>query len=162
MAPETRGLQQEPVHLLFSHSFQEKATFVLSSLTYSSDLKMAVGHSYILQGGVASSSSPTPTPSPFSSPSSSFPPPSLLSLPLLLTLSSSIFSEFWLKTKMPMASQALLVEVTSLLDVVYIHKASLEAQMVKNLPAVQRTQVRSLGQEDPLEKGMTTCSSILA
>ena len=63
---------------------------------------------------------------------------------------------------MPMASQALLVEVTSLLDVVYIHKASLEAQMVKNLPAVQRTQVRSLGQEDPLEKGMTTCSSILA
>ena len=30
--------------------------------------------------------------------------------------------------------------------------ASLVAQMVKNLPAVQETQVQSLGQEDPLEK----------
>ena len=36
------------------------------------------------------------------------------------------------------------------------------AQMVKNLPAVQETKVRSLGQEDPLEKGMATHSSILA
>ena len=35
-------------------------------------------------------------------------------------------------------------------------------QRVKNLPAVQETQVRSLGQEDPLEKGMATPSSILA
>ena len=35
------------------------------------------------------------------------------------------------------------------------------AQMVKNLPAVQETQVRSLGWEDPLEKGMTTHSSVL-
>ena len=34
--------------------------------------------------------------------------------------------------------------------------------MVKNLPAVQDTQVWSLGQEDPLEKGMATHSSILA
>ena len=34
--------------------------------------------------------------------------------------------------------------------------------MVKNLPAVQVTQVRSLGWEDPLEKGMATRSSILA
>ena len=32
--------------------------------------------------------------------------------------------------------------------------SSLVVQMVKNLPAVQETQVRSLGQEDPLEKGM--------
>ena len=36
------------------------------------------------------------------------------------------------------------------------------AQMVKNLPAVQKTQVQSLGWEDPLEKGMATHSSILA
>ena len=36
------------------------------------------------------------------------------------------------------------------------------AQMVKTLPAVGETQVRSLGQEDPLEKGMATHSSILA
>ena len=34
--------------------------------------------------------------------------------------------------------------------------------MVKNLPAVQETRVQSLGQEDPLEKGMATQSSILA
>jgi len=34
--------------------------------------------------------------------------------------------------------------------------------MVKNLPAMQEAQVRSLGQEDPLEKGMATHSSILA
>ena len=40
--------------------------------------------------------------------------------------------------------------------------AFLVAQMVKNLPAVQETQVRSLGWEDPLEKGMATYSSILA
>ena len=33
-------------------------------------------------------------------------------------------------------------------------KSSLVAQMVKNLPVLQETQVRSLGQEDPLEKGM--------
>ena len=40
--------------------------------------------------------------------------------------------------------------------------ASLEPQMVKNLPAGQETQVRSRGQEDPLEKGMATHSSIPA
>ena len=34
--------------------------------------------------------------------------------------------------------------------------------MVENLPAMQETQVRSLDQEDPLEKEMTTHSSILA
>ena len=34
--------------------------------------------------------------------------------------------------------------------------------MVENLPAVQETGVRSLGPEDPLEKGMATHSSILA
>ena len=36
------------------------------------------------------------------------------------------------------------------------------AQMVKNLVAVQETQVQSLSQEDPLEEGMATHSSILA
>ena len=40
-------------------------------------------------------------------------------------------------------------------------RASLVAQMVKNLPAVQETWVQFLGQEDPLEKGMATHSSIL-
>ena len=40
--------------------------------------------------------------------------------------------------------------------------ASQLAQMVKNLSAMQETQVQLLGQEDPLEKGMATHSSILA
>ena len=40
--------------------------------------------------------------------------------------------------------------------------ASLVAQLVKNLPAIQETQVQSLGQEDPLEKDMATHSSTLA
>ena len=40
--------------------------------------------------------------------------------------------------------------------------ASLVPQMVKSLPAMQETRVPSLGQEDPLEKGMATHSSILA
>ena len=35
------------------------------------------------------------------------------------------------------------------------------AQMLKKLPAIQETWVRSLGQEDPLEEGMATHSSIL-
>ena len=34
--------------------------------------------------------------------------------------------------------------------------------MVKNLPAMQETQVQTLGQEDPMEKGMATHSRILA
>ena len=38
----------------------------------------------------------------------------------------------------------------------------LVAQKIKNLPAMQETRVRSLSQEDPLEKGMITHSSILA
>ena len=38
----------------------------------------------------------------------------------------------------------------------------LVTQTVKNPPAMQETWVRSLGQDDPLEKGMATHSSILA
>ena len=44
----------------------------------------------------------------------------------------------------------------------YTRRASLIAQLVKNLLAMQETQVRFLGQEDPLEKGTATHSSILA
>ena len=40
--------------------------------------------------------------------------------------------------------------------------ASLLAQTVENLPAMQDIQVQSLGQEEPLEKGMATHPSILA
>ena len=39
---------------------------------------------------------------------------------------------------------------------------SLVAQMVKNMPAMHKSWVQSLGQEDPLEKGIATHSSILA
>ena len=39
---------------------------------------------------------------------------------------------------------------------VCLNGSTLVAQMVKNLPAVQETQVWSLGEEDPLEKGMAT------
>ena len=42
------------------------------------------------------------------------------------------------------------------------HGASLVVQTVKNLPTMQETQIRSLGQEDPLEKETATHSSILA
>ena len=42
------------------------------------------------------------------------------------------------------------------------HRASLVAQRLKHLPAVRETWVRSLGQEDPLEKEMATHSSTIA
>ena len=46
---------------------------------------------------------------------------------------------------------------------IYIYSwASLVAQTVEHMPAMQETQVRSLGREDPLEKEMATHSSILA
>ena len=44
---------------------------------------------------------------------------------------------------------------------VYSWRASPVAQIGKNLPAMKETQVQSLGQEDPLEKGLATHSSIL-
>ena len=42
------------------------------------------------------------------------------------------------------------------------YRAFLVALTVKNLPGMQETWVRSLGQEDPLEEGVATHSSILA
>ena len=45
---------------------------------------------------------------------------------------------------------------------VFFFLTSLVGQTVKNLPAMQKTQVQSLGQEDPLEKEIATDSSILA
>ena len=43
-----------------------------------------------------------------------------------------------------------------------MYRASLVAQMVKNLSAMQETQVLSLGREEPLEEGMASHSRILA
>ena len=56
-------------------------------------------------------------------------------------------------------------EVIYIYIYIYIYKtkwASLVAQLVKNPPVIQETWVRSLGWEDPLEKGKATHSSILA
>ena len=49
-------------------------------------------------------------------------------------------------------------------SIIYIIPAlyNFVAQIVKNLPAIVETQVQSLGQEDPMEKGMATHSGILA
>ena len=44
----------------------------------------------------------------------------------------------------------------------YKDMASLVAQMVKNLPVMQETQIQSLSWEDPLEKGVAAHSSICA
>ena len=44
----------------------------------------------------------------------------------------------------------------------HVVKKQLVAQMLRSPPAVQETWVQSLGQEDPLEKGKATHSSILA
>ena len=52
--------------------------------------------------------------------------------------------------------------VTLFANRVFADMIELSSQMVKNLPSVQKTWVWSLGQEDPLEKGMATHSSILA
>ena len=53
-------------------------------------------------------------------------------------------------------------DTTGLCHLSTIIWASLAAQRVKNLPAMQETWVQSLGQDDPLEKEMATHSSILA
>ena len=60
-------------------------------------------------------------------------------------------------TKMPLYTNSIW-EV----NLLWSSRASLVAQLVKNLYAVQETQVWSLGGEDPLEKGMATHSNILA
>ena len=49
-----------------------------------------------------------------------------------------------------------------IIDIYATYGASLVAQTVKNLPAMQETQVQFLGQEDPLKKEMATHSSSLA
>ena len=46
--------------------------------------------------------------------------------------------------------------------VIHSNQASLMAQIVKSPPAMQETQIQSLGWEDPLEKEMATHSSVLA
>ena len=52
-------------------------------------------------------------------------------------------------------------ELVGILGLAYIHCFP-EGSEVKNLPAMQAMRVISLGQEDPLQEEMATCSSILA
>ena len=54
------------------------------------------------------------------------------------------------------------LNLTGFFGALILHRASLVAQLVKILPAMQETQVQSLGRKDPLEKGMATYSSTLA
>ena len=61
----------------------------------------------------------------------------------------------------PISLSILLFFLKPLSSIVY-SRASLVAQMVKNPPAMREIRVWSLGQEDPLEKGMAIYSSILA
>ena len=61
----------------------------------------------------------------------------------------------WLATSQAYPNNSLLGELST-------SYASLVAQMIKRLPAMQETRVQSLGWEDPLEKEMATHSSILA
>ena len=66
----------------------------------------------------------------------------------------------------PLCSQSISTLVIICIDTHCIlertNRASLLAHMINNLPAMQETQVQSLGWEDPLEKGMAPQSSILA
>ena len=61
----------------------------------------------------------------------------------------------WISSLSPEITTTLLIDYTPT-------QASLVAQMVKNQSSVWETQVPSLGQEDPVEKGMATHSSFLA
>ena len=61
-----------------------------------------------------------------------------------------------------MCSNSYLHKEIILIDTVVSYRASLVAQRVKHLPAMQETWVWSLGQEDPLEKEMATHTSTLA
>ena len=83
-----------------------------------------------------------------------------------LMLKSIVIMEHF-KIMMSYLERASLLLPPSAFPILYIEqllirRASLVAQMVKNLPEIQETEVRSLGQKDPLEKGMATHSSILA
>ena len=54
------------------------------------------------------------------------------------------------------------LQPTTILTSPFSHRASLVAQLVKNLPAMQETWIQSLGWEGALEKGKATHSSVLA
>ena len=87
-----------------------------------------------------------------------------ISNPSLFFLASTVFCTIVIKLLRAMfVGTAKAIFHTSLSGVTNaVSWVSLVAQLVKNLPAKQETLVGFLGQEDPLEKGMATHSSILA
>ena len=70
-------------------------------------------------------------------------------------------SSFWITLRERQGHSEVSSNMPYLLDNNHKGLTSPVAQTVKNLPAVLETRVRSLGQEEPLEKGMATNSSIL-
>ena len=71
-------------------------------------------------------------------------------------ISSELLAADYLQVS-PILPQIALVRFTSLISFgCGCYRASLMAQMLKNLPVLRETWVRSLGWEDPLEKGMAT------
>ena len=76
--------------------------------------------------------------------------------PQFESISSSALSLFMVQLSHPYMTTGKTIALTK------PTRASLVAQMVKNLPTMQETQIRSLVQEDPLEKEMAAHSSILA
>ena len=73
-----------------------------------------------------------------------------------------IYNHFTVSRKLVTAQWCLLIWSRKLKRGTDLHGASLIARLVKNLLAMQKTLVRFLGWEDPLEKGKATHSSILA
>ena len=55
-----------------------------------------------------------------------------------------------------------LLSLCSFCETLAIQRGFPGGSVEKNLPVTQETQIQSLGREDPLDKGMATCSSILA
>ena len=82
----------------------------------------------------------------------------LFAVGLLSTLNQSWAKACWETPKMPESTTGFPGVGGAIAPILQ----ALVAQAVKNLPAVRETRVQSLGQKDPLEKGMTTHSNILA
>ena len=93
----------------------------------------------------------------FLHPSKSLPSP----IPTPYLLIYSFFMWIFLSTSLLPSLYLLLPDLLLIMTLPWTIWASLAAQMLKNLPAMWETWVRSLGWEDPLEKGMATHCSIL-
>ena len=87
--------------------------------------------------------------------------PACVGLALVLFLVPCILLLMLLPVSKPTFQEVLSHLVSGVIEIINI-RLSLVAQTVKNPPATQEARVGSLGQEEPLEKGMATDSSILA